>query len=343
MCDKKAPCDQKKEGCRKSKPWPCCMYDIQTCVIGIPYNYGQPKLGVSNGPSRMREYGVIKSIEEMGFKVSDAGDMKFEDVPDDSPYANVKRPRAVGRANKLIAQQVASALEQGGVCLTLGGDHSLAIGSIIGQSRVQLDFGVIWIDAHADINPPQASYSGNAHGMPLAFLVKELQDLIPADIPEFDWIKPCIGAKDIAYIGLRDLDPAEKKIIDDYNITAFTMHDVIELGLSKVVQLAIAAVSNNNSRPLHLSFDIDALDPTFAPSTGTPVPGGLTLREGVYITEQVAATGLLTVMDVVEVNPELGSAVDQQTTLQSALEVIGGWFGRRSRKQLTPGYTIPRP
>jgi len=115
------------------------------------------------------------------------------------------------------------------------------------------------------------------------------------------------------------------------------------MGLPRVVDLAIKAVSHGRERPIHLSFDIDALDPTFAPSTGTAVPGGLTLREGIYITEKIASTGRVTVMDLVEVNPELGSKADQELTMLSAQEVIGGWFGRRNKKQLVPGYRIPRP
>jgi len=323
--------------------WIKSRYSVETKVIGISYNYGQPKAGVCNGPRRMREYGIIQSISDMGFPITDLGDITFDDVKNDTPVSNVRRPRAIGLSNKLIADKVAEVLEGGSVCLTLGGDHSLAIGSIMGQARVQPDFGVIWVDAHADINPPLVSESGNTHGMPLAFLLHELQGLIPKHIPEFEWIKPCMHATDLAYIGLRDLDPAEKEILEDNNIAAFTILDVMELGLPHVVQEAIRVVSQGRERPIHLSFDIDALDPSVAPSTGTPVPGGLTLREGVYITEKIASTGHLTVMDLVEVNPELGSKADQESTLQAAQEVIGGWFGKTNKKQLVPGYCIPKP
>jgi arginase len=326
--------------------WPATLYNTEIDIIGVPYNFGQPKLGVSSGPKRIREAGLVQQIKNLGFKVHDKGDLKFEEFKDDPVVGNVRKPKSVGTANKQIANSVAESLRNGSVCLTLGGDHSMAIGSILGHTEVEPNIGVIWIDAHADINPPLASPSGNAHGMPLAFLVHELREYIPKDIPGFDWIKPCIHLKDITYIALRDLDEAEKDIIDKFQVKAFTMNDVTEFGIAKVVQMAINAISNcstDANRPIHLSFDIDALDPNDAPSTGTTVPGGLSLREGVYITEHVAATGRLQVMDMAEVNPELGSEADQLVTLQSACEVIGAWFGKRSRKLLTPGYSIPRP
>jgi len=179
--------------------------------------------------------------------------------------------------------------------------------------------------------------------MPLAFLIKDLAHLIPPNIPEFDWVEPCLGINDVAYIGLRDLDSAEKQIIKEYGMSAYTMHDVMEHGIGEIVRRAIADVSHNYSRPIHLSFDIDGLDPTVAPSTGTPVPGGLELAQGVYIVEKVAETGLMTMMDLVEVNPELGTEADQRKTMDAASEIIGAWYGRRSKLQIAPDYKIPSP
>lgn len=326
------------------KRWPVNLYDTETDVIGIPYNFGQPKGGVEHGPRRMREAGIIEQLVQLKFPINDKNDIVFEEFLDDPSFGNIKRPRCVGRANKKISEAVSASLRAGHQCLTLGGDHSLAIGSIHGHAQVQPDLGVIWIDAHADINPPLLSPSGNAHGMPLAFLVKELRDQIPKDVPEFDWIQPCISLKDLTYIALRDLDHAEKEIIEEYDVKAFTMDDVTEFGIAKITQLAIDAVSTGDSRrPIHLSFDIDALDSTVAPSTGTPVIGGIDLREGIHIVSSVAATGRLTVMDLVEVNPELGSSVDQDNTLRAACELVGAWFGKRSRHLLTPGQAMVKP
>lgn len=328
----------------KGKGWPVNLYDIETDVIGIPYNFGQPKRGVELGPKRMREAGIIDQLIQLKFPVNDKNDLTFEEFSDDPTVGNIKRPKCVGRANRKISDAVSSSLRAGHQCLTLGGDHSLAIGSILGHAQVQPDLGVIWIDAHADINPPLLSPSGNAHGMPLAFLVKELKDQIPKNVPEFDWIQPCISLKDLSYIALRDLDYAEKEIIEEYDVKAFTMDDVTEFGIAKITQMAIDTVSTGDSnRPLHLSFDIDALDSTIAPSTGTPVIGGIDLREGIHIVRTVAATGRLSVMDLVEVNPELGSTTDQANTLRAACELVGAWFGKRSRHLLTHSHAIAKP
>jgi arginase len=308
-----------------------------TDIIGVPYNFGQPKPGVVNGPKRMREAGLVKQLQNMGLLINDTGDLQFEDFVDDSPISNVRRPRALSAANKLIANAVANSLRQHHHhCLVLGGDHSLAIGSIYGQSIVQPDFGVIWVDAHGDINPPLLSKSGNAHGMPLAFIVHELRQEIPADLQEqFSWLKPCLHLKDIAYIGLRDVDEPEKKLMAEHKMMAFTMDDVRSLGIETVVRRCIDHVSPNLSRPIHVSYDVDGVDPEFTPSTGTAVPGGLTLKEGIYIMEQVGRTGKLSVVDIAEVNPEVGSAEDQAKTLDSTNKIVAGWFS--SRKALAPG------
>jgi arginase len=325
----------------KTGSWPAELYETTVDVIGIPYNFGQQKHGTQKGPQKIRAAGLIDNIREFGFKVHDKGDLKFEEFANDPTVNNIRRPKCVGAANRKIAESVSDSLKDGHVCVTLGGDHSLAIGSIYGHAQAEPDLGVIWIDAHADLNTPLTSPTGNVHGMPLSFLVHELKDYIPKGTPEFDWVQPW---KNLSYIALRDLDEGEKQIIDDYGVKAYMMSDVTEQGIGKIVDLAIEAVSSGNpKRPIHLSFDIDALDPVAAPSTGTAVPGGLSLREGVYITEKIAATGRLQVMDLAEVNPELGSAADQLTTVQSACEIIEAWFGKRSRKFIRPGYSIPRP
>ncbi|ESN94633.1 hypothetical protein HELRODRAFT_68856 [Helobdella robusta] len=261
----------------------------------------------------------------------------------DDRVSNVKRAKSVGKANEQIAKVVEQSISQNHFCVALGGDHSIAIGTIIGHARAHPNLAVVWIDAHADLNPPLASPSGNSHGMPVSFLLRELVEYIPKDLPGFEWAKPCLGVKDIVYIGLRDLDEAEKALIEKHNILAFTMREVTELGVDAVVRAAIKYISPSGTRPIHLSFDIDGLDPTDAASTGTPVPGGLLLREGVYITESLAATGHLQMIDMVEVNPTLGSSKEQVRTLQSACEIIGACFGKRNRKLMSPGYIIPKP
>ena len=175
---------------------------------------------------------------------------------------------------------------------------------------------VIWVDAHTDINTPESSESGNIHGMPLAFLTG-----IAKEKEIFGWLgeEPKISVKKLVYIGLRDVDIAEKKIVKEHGIRAFSMHDIDRYGIGRVMELALAHIGTDT--PIHLSFDVDALDPQWAPSTGTPVRGGLTLREGDYIAECVHETGSLVAMDLVEVNPSL-EAVGAAETIRAGCSLV---------------------
>ncbi|KAG9827451.1 Ureohydrolase, partial [Aureobasidium melanogenum] len=208
-----------------------------------------------------------------------------------------------------LSEQVYEHARQGRFVLTLGGDHSIAIGTISGtakaiRERTGREMAVIWVDAHADINTPETSDSGNIHGMPVAFLT----GLAKEDKEDcFGWIKDDqrVSVKKLVYIGLRDIDRGEKKILREHGIKAFSMHDIDRYGIGKVMDMALGWIGSDT--PIHLSFDIDSLDPMWAPSTGTPVRGGLTLREGDFIAECVHETGSLVALDLVEVNPSLES------------------------------------
>lgn len=225
----------------------------------------------------------------------------------DPDHRGMKKPRAVSAVTQALSQQVYDHAKEGRFVLTLGGDHSIAIGTISGtakaiRERLGRDMAVIWVDAHADINTPETSDSGNIHGMPVAFLTGLASD--KPDAP-FGWIKDehRVSVKKIVYIGLRDVDRGEKKILRENGIKAFSMHDIDRHGIGKVMDMALGWIGSDT--PIHLSFDIDALDPRFAPSTGTAVRGGLTLREGDFIAECVHETGSLVALDLVEVNPSL--------------------------------------
>jgi len=225
----------------------------------------------------------------------------------DPDHRGMKKPRAVSAVTEALSQQVYDHAKEGRFVLTLGGDHSIAIGTISGtakaiRERLGRDMAVIWVDAHADINTPETSDSGNIHGMPVAFLTGLASD--KPDAP-FGWIKDehRVSVKKIVYIGLRDVDRGEKKILRENGIKAFSMHDIDRHGIGKVMDMALGWIGSDT--PIHLSFDIDALDPRFAPSTGTAVRGGLTLREGDFIAECVHETGSLVALDLVEVNPSL--------------------------------------
>ena len=236
----------------------------------------------------------------------------------------MKNPLAVSTVTQSLSQQVYTHARDGRFVLTLGGDHSIAIGTISGTSKAireripTKEIAVIWVDAHADINTPETSDSGNVHGMPVAFLTG-LASSDRADI--FGWLEKnqLIDVSKLVYIGLRDVDRLEKKILRDNKIKAFSMHDIDKHGIGRVVEMALAHIGSDT--PIHLSFDVDALDPQWAPSTGTPVRGGLTLREGDFIAESVHETGQLVAMDLVEVNPSL-EAVGANETIRAGCSLV---------------------
>lgn len=280
-------------------------------LVAVGFSGGQPKAGVDAGPKALLEAGLIQQLEEdLEFNVSydDQVHAYSELLPESDPdYRGMKRPKFASAVTKQVSEQVYSHAKSGKLVVTLGGDHSIAIGTISAtaraiRERLNRELAVIWVDAHADINTPETSDSGNIHGMPVAFLTglatEEREDV-------FGWLKEHhrLSTKKLVYIGLRDIDKGEKKILREHGIKAFSMHDVDRHGIGKIMDMALGWIGSDT--PIHLSFDIDALDPIFAPSTGTAVRGGLTLREGDFICECVAETGSLVALDLVEVNPSL--------------------------------------
>jgi arginase len=243
--------------------------------------------------------------------------------------SRVKYPQIIGKVNYDTFKVIHEEAKNDRFALTLGGDHSVAMGSIAGVLAAKPDTAVIWVDAHADINTPVHSLSGNVHGMAAAFLLKhpECDNIIG-----YDWLKdvPILPTNRLVYIGLRDLDKHERKTIRAMGIKAFTMHDVDRHGIGKVMEMAMDHVCSRVDRPIHLTLDIDGVDPMFAPSTGTRVGGGLTYREAYYLCEAVADTGLLTSMDIVEVNPTLSSSPNEASrTCQMAVGLVSAALGNR--------------
>ncbi|KAF2835643.1 Ureohydrolase [Patellaria atrata CBS 101060] len=280
-------------------------------LVAVGFSGGQCKAGVDAAPMALIESGLIDQLKnDLDFDVTYDGQVHSysEMIPADDPdHRGMKKPRAVSAVTKALSEQVYEHASKGRFVLTLGGDHSIAIGSIGGtakaiRERLGREIAVIWVDAHADINTPETSDSGNIHGMPVAFLAglakEEREDI-------FGWIQDDqrISTKKLVYIGLRDIDRGEKKILKENGIRAFSMHDIDRHGIGRVMDMALGWIGTDT--PIHLSFDIDALDPQWAPSTGTAVRGGLTLREGDFIAECVAETGSLVALDLVEVNPAL--------------------------------------
>jgi len=301
-------------------------------IIGLPFNKGQPKGGVEGGPALIRQQGLTGQLQQLGFHVKDYGDMTFTSVPNDRIGAGVKNPRTIGNAMHQISDMVKGVVEGEEVCITLGGDHSIALGTVHGHCQVNPNACVLWIDAHADLNTPKTTPSGNFHGMPLSFILRELEeDVQPVKdmYEEWKWLKPCLSAKDICFIGLRDVDPGEQLLLKKLGIHYFCMYEIDKYGISACVSKALQAVNPNMDRPIHLSYDVDSLDPSCALSTGTPVVGGLTLREGFFVAEEIAATNLMSVMDMVEVNPKLADQTNSELTASTATKIISSCLGSR--------------
>ncbi|ORZ19759.1 arginase [Absidia repens] len=294
-------------------------------VIGIPFNGGQPREGVQGGPQKIIEHGLLEQLDTMGWKSTyQPNDDVNQLCPVSDPVVmNLKNPKYVSAVTNKVAQQVLeSARSHDKFVLTLGGDHSIALATVSGIFGAYPDACLIWVDAHADINKPETTDSGNIHGCPLSFLTG-----ISTNHPDFQWVKSVVKPERLTYIGLRDVDDGEKEILKELGIKAFSMHHVDKYGIGKVVEMALDAVNPNRDLPIHLSFDVDALDPSVAPSTGTPVRGGLTFREGHYICERLHETGLLVATDIVEVNPALEDEESAFRTVQVACSLARSCLG----------------
>lgn len=312
-------------------------------IVGAPFCKGQSRGGVEDGPERIRAAGLQRRLQQLGCAVKDYGNLTFQDMSPDEPMGLLKSVRAVGAANQKLSEAVRAVKEDGHTVVMLGGDHSLAIGSIHGHSAAVGELSVVWVDAHADINTPLTTYTGNIHGQPVSYLLHELRSKVPV-LPNFSWLKPCVSAADVVFIGLRDVDPAEHYILKMLGVKTFSMSEVDQLGVARVMEETCDYLSARGKKPIHLSYDIDAIDPSVAPATGTPVVGGLTYREGVYITEHLCQTGLLSAVDLVEVNPLRGQTEeDVRSTVSTAVDLLLGCFGRVREGNHLPDYRLPEP
>jgi arginase len=314
-------------------PFSSFLYpDRHVSIVGAPFAGGQPLIGVDLGPNFIRKGGLTQRLKADGWTVEDRGDVEVPTAGvagvEESPL--VAGGGVVGRLNELLYEKATAGLRDGHFLLTLGGDHSIGIGSISAVLQHRPETGIVWIDAHADINTPHSSTSRNPHGMVLAFLM-DLQ--ASRSLPAFSWMTtrgvPLLPPSNLVYIALRDLDPAERLILRHCNIAAFTMHDVDRRGIGEVMRRAVDHLTHYGRRPLHLSLDIDSIDPAFAPSTGTRVSGGLSYREGYYVCEALAETGALCSMDMVEVNPSLSSEEESAKTVQMAVGLIASAMGNK--------------
>ncbi len=291
-------------------------------IIGVPMDLGAGRRGVDMGPSAIRYANIINRMEKFGYDVVDYGDL-YIPTPNKNVSENIKlrHLKEVKAVNEELAKAVSNIIKDGRYPLVLGGDHSIGIGTIAGIAENYSNLGVIWFDAHGDLNTPETSPTGNIHGMPLAIsLGYGHTDLV--NILNFS---PKLKPENIVIIGARFLDKGEKELIKQLGIKICTMHEIDKFGMAKVMEEAILYLKNNTDG-VHLSFDLDGLDPSAAPGVGTPVNGGLTYREGHLAMEMIAEAGLLISAEFVEVNPILDNG---NKTAEVAVGLIASAFGEK--------------
>ncbi|MBA4469837.1 arginase [Staphylococcus aureus] len=289
-------------------------------IIGAPSTFGQRKLGVDLGPTAIRYAGLISRLKQLDLDVYDKGDIKVPAVNIEKFHSEQKGLRNYDEiidVNQKLNKEVSASIENNRFPLVLGGDHSIAVGSVSAISKHYNNLGIIWYDAHGDLNIPEESPSGNIHGMPLRILTgegpKELLEL------NSNVIKP----ENIVLIGMRDLDKGERQFIKDHNIKTFTMSDIDKLGIKEVIENTIEYLKSRNVDGVHLSLDVDALDPLETPGTGTRVLGGLSYRESHFALELLHQSHLISSMDLVEVNPLIDS---NNHTAEQAVSLVGTFF-----------------
>jgi len=291
-------------------------------IIGVPIELGAGRRGVQLGPDVVRAAGLQHHLEALHYTVRDRGNVEVRE-PRSDVAGGPNRPRhldLVRDACAEIAESVATAMRSGSFPVVVGGDHSLAIGVLAGIARVRGPLGIIWIDAHADLNTPETSPTGNVHGMPMAVALGHAAKFFrPPVFPA-----PSVDATRCVFVGLRDLDPDERRLLLSRSLTAFTMSDIDRIGMGKVMERAIE-IASDGPASAHISLDIDSLDPSTAPGTGTPVPGGLSYREAHLAMELIFESGIAHSLEVAEVNPIL----DEGTlTAQVAMELICSALGK---------------
>ncbi len=302
------------------------MKHSHIAIIGAPMDLGAGRRGVDMGPSALRLAGLNEKLTSLGYEVDDLGNV-LVDQPESSP---VGKPDArylpqIAHTCERLADLVEKTADERRVPVVLGGDHSIAVGTISGMShhfrKTQRKMGLIWIDAHADMNTPSTSPSGNVHGMPLACVIGKG----PHELTHIGGFCPKVEAGLVALVGLRSVDDIERFNVRQAGVHPFTMRDIDERGLPAVIREAIEIVSTGTTG-FHLSFDMDAVDPREAPGVGTPVRGGITYREAHTAMELICDSGKMSSMEIVEVNPVLDEA---NRTALLGVELVTSALGKR--------------
>jgi arginase len=293
----------------------------KVAVIGASLDLGAGRRGVDMGPSAIRYAGLAPRLEELGHEFVDLGNVATA-VPEatDAGDQQARFLPQIKETSQRIAQLVSTTLRDGFNPVVLGGDHSVALGTLAGLREVYGPGGAIWIDAHGDLNSPETSPTGNVHGMVLAAALGLAGDRFRDE----GWGLPALEPGRVALVGVRSLDDGERELLRDQNVMVFTMSDLDRLGVERSVRDALAHVAGPGF--VHVSLDMDAIDPDVAPGVGTPVRGGLSYREAHLTMELVAESGLASSLDVVEVNPVLDR---ENETGKLAVELIASALGAR--------------
>ena len=296
-------------------------------IIGAPLDLGAGRRGVDMGPSALRVAGLGRRIAELGYDVEDLGNVpvqQAESLADAGP-PSAKYLYQIAATCKRLGDLVSQAMSNGKAPLVMGGDHSIAVGTVAGVAQhfrnIEAKIGLIWIDAHTDMNTPEISPSGNVHGMPLACCM----GLGPSELVDLLGFSPKIDPRNVALVGIREVDITERQIVRQTGVHTFTMRDIDERGMSAVMREAIS-VAMLGTAGFHLSLDMDFVDPEHAPGVGTPVRGGGTYREAHLAMEIVSDSGGMVSMEVVEVNPVID---EQNRTAELAVELVLSAMGKR--------------
>ena len=300
------------------------MPDIkQVALIGVPTDIGAADRGASMGPEALRVAGLPQALVARGVEVVDRGNLSGPVNPWQAPVGGYRHLQQVVEWNRRVFDAVGEELGQGRMPIMLGGDHCLAVGSIAAVARHCRNAGktlrVLWLDAHADFNTAEITPSGNIHGMPVACL----HGFGPRELVELGGEVPAVAADAFRQIGIRSVDTGEKKLVHDVGLDIYDMRHIDEVGMQRTMEDALAAMDDNTH--LHVSFDVDFLDPGIAPAVGTTVPGGPNYREAQLCMEMIADTGRMASLDIVELNPAFD---DHNKTARLVVDLVESLFGK---------------
>jgi arginase len=295
-------------------------------IIGVPMDLGASRRGVDMGPSALRVAGLHQRLKQLGRQIEDIGNIPVRQ-PEEQHYGekNAKYLSEIAEACKDLGEVVRKTLDEDMMPLVLGGDHSIAVGTAAGvASHYHKDskrVGMIWLDAHGDMNTPESSPSGNVHGMPLASIMGHG----PAELTGLAPLKPMIEPRNVVLVGIRELDAKERRLVKESGVRIFTMRDIDERGMREVMSDALR-LANDDTAGVAVSLDMDFVDPTDAPGVGTPVRGGVTYREAHLALEMIADTKALVSLELVEINPVIDV---HNTTATLGVELVLSGLGKK--------------